>query len=671
MHDGRGGLQRLALPIIKKMKRTLDEYKLVSSTIRCLAADMIEKANSGHPGAALGLADLASVLWLEHLNVDPKDPLFPGRDRLVFSGGHASALVYALFHLSGMGKVSMDDLKSFRQWGSRCAGHPERGLLPGVEVTTGPLGQGIAMGVGLALAAKKAAIANKTWIFCGDGDMEEGISHEVCSWAGAMGLDDLILIYDSNRITIEGDVALAMNDDTKKRFESYGWKVLAVDGHDFEAIDRAYRRAAHVKGQPVLIIASTHIGFGAPTKQDSADSHGAPLGAEEVAKLKEALGFDPAKSFEVPEKVYEVFKRRTASTHQAALKWKKRGWRKPVADAAADEAIFAALPTFSNEKPIATRTACGLVMNAIAPLVPGLVGGSADLGPSNKTILKGLGDVAPHSFDGRNIHFGIRELGMSAIINGLTAFDETFRGYGATFFVFSDYCRPAIRLAALMQVPSIYIFSHDSYCVGEDGPTHEPVEHLAALRAMPNVMTWRPADANETAFAWFEILKHKTGPSCLLTTRQNVPVLDGVTAEGVAKGGYDIYIEGPQDKDTILFLATGSEVLLAIEAAKRLAAEGVGVRVASFPCVERFHRETSDLYRCQVLPQEMTKRVIVEAGTRYGLDRFRLDFRTTAYVTLDHYGASAPYQELSRQFGFTVENVYAKAKELVDGVPRS
>ena len=304
-------------------------------------------------------------------------------------------------------------------------------------------------------------------------------------------------------------------------------------------------------------------------------------------------------------------------------------------------------------------------MNALAPLVPGLVGGSADLGPSNKTVLKGLGDVGPGAFDGRNVHFGVRELGMSAIVNGFTAFDPALRGYAATFFVFSDYCRPAIRLAALMEVPSIYVFSHDSYCVGEDGPTHEPVEHLAALRAMPNVMTWRPADANETAFAWVEILQHTTGPSCLLTTRQNVPVLDGVTAEGVAKGGYDIYIAGPQNADTILFLATGSEVALAVEAAKRLAAEGVGVRVASFPCVERFHRGTSPEYRCEVLPQEMHKRVIVEAGTRFGLDRFRIDFRTTAYVTIDRYGASAPYKELSEKFGFTVDNVYKAAKELV------
>ena len=646
------------------MKLTTDELKLVSSTIRCLCADIVEKANSGHPGAPLGMADLASVLWLEHLNVDPKDPLWAGRDRLVFSGGHASALVYALFHLSGMGKLTMDELKTFRQWGSRGAGHPERGLMPGVEVTTGPLGQGIAMGVGLALAAKKAAIANKTWVFCGDGDLEEGISHEVCSWAGAMKLSDLILVYDSNHITIEGDTALAMRDDTKRRFESYGWKVLEVDGHDIEAIDRVYRRATHVKDQPVLVIATTHIGFGSPTKQDSAASHGAPLGAEEVAGLKRALGFDPEKSFFVPSEVYEMFKERTSRCHRAALKFKKLGWKKPVGDMADPAALLTALPQFPADKPVSTRSASGTVMNALAPLVPGLVGGSADLAPSNQTYLKGLGDIGPGSYDGRNIHFGIRELGMSAIVNGLTAFDETFRGFGATFFVFSDYCRPALRLAALMELPSIFVFSHDSYCVGEDGPTHEPVEHIAALRTMPNVMAWRPADAVETGYAWVEMLKHRTGPSCILTTRQNVPILEGVKAEGVAKGGYVVYSAGTQDANTVLYLASGSEVSLAVDAARRLAAEGVGVRVVSLPCVERFLAQLP-AYREEVLPQSMAKRVIVEAGSRLGLDSFRLDARTTAYVTLDRFGASAPYKVLNEKFGFTVDNVYAKAKELV------
>ena len=645
------------------MKLTEDILKLTSNTIRCLCADMIEKAQSGHPGAAMGMADLATVLWLRHLNVDPKDPAWTDRDRLVFSGGHASALVYALFHLSGMGSLKMEELMAFRQWGSRCAGHPERGVAPGVEVTTGPLGQGIAMGVGLALAAKKKNVQNRTWVFCGDGDLEEGISHEACSLAGALKLDNLTLIYDSNHITIEGDTALAMSDDAKRRFESYGWKVFEVDGHDMAAIDRVYQRAKKVVGQPAIIIATTHIGCGAPTKQDTADCHGAPLGAEELAGTKKALGFDPEKSFYVPEEVYAVFKFRTLQQHRIARKTAK-GEVSPTVFPSRKE-LVKALPAFDPAKSIATRAACGTVMNALASVVPGLVGGSADLGPSNKTILKGLGDVAPGAYEGRNIHFGIRELAMTAIVNGLTAFDGTFRGYGATFFVFSDYCKPAIRLAAIMQLPSIFIFSHDSYCVGEDGPTHEPVEQLAALRSMPNVRTWRPADANETAYAWVEMLLRTDGPSCILTTRQNLPVIEGVTAEGVSKGGYVVYQSGPQNSETILFIATGSEVVLCIEAAKRLASEGVGVRVTSFPCIERFYLETTPEYRCEVMPQEMRRRVIVEAGVRYGLDRFRLDFRTTAFVTLDHFGASAPYQTLSTRFGFTSENVYNIARTLV------
>ena len=626
------------------MKITEDTFRLVANTIRCLCADMIEKAKSGHPGAAMGMADLASVLWLKHLNVDPKDPEWAGRDRLVFSGGHASSLVYALFHLSGMGGLSMDELKTFRQWGSRCAGHPERGVAPGVEVTTGPLGQGIAMGVGLALAAKKAKVANRTWVFCGDGDLEEGISHEAASFAGAIKLDNLTLIYDSNHITIEGDTALAMADDAKKRFESYGWKVFEVDGHDFAAIDRVYRRAEKVVGCPAIIIATTHIGCGAPTKHDTADCHGAPLGADEVAGTKKALGFDPEKSFFVPDEVYSVFRSRTLQQHRFANKAKKAGPEPTTFPLPSRKELLKAIPSFDPAKPVATRAACGTVMNALAPIVTGLIGGSADLGPSNKTILKGLGDIGPGAYEGRNIHFGIRELAMTAIVNGITAFGQGFRGYGATFFVFSDYCKPA---------------------VGEDGPTHEPVEHLASLRTMPNVRTWRPADANETAYAWVEALLRSDGPSCILTTRQNLPVLEGVTAEGVASGGYVVYSAGVQDSTTILFIATGSEVSLCLEAAKRLAAEGIGVRVASFPCPERFYLETTPEYRCAVMPQEMKRRVIVEAGVRYGLDRFRLDFRTTAYVTLDHYGASAPYQTLSTKFGFTPENVYNVAKTLV------
>ena len=624
---------------------------------------MIDKANSGHPGAPLGMADLATSLWLKFLNVDPQDTKWAGRDRLVFSGGHASALVYALFHLAGVGGLTLDELKTFRQFGSRCAGHPERGLMPGVEVTTGPLGQGIAMGVGLALGAKKAKTGNKTWVFCGDGDMEEGISHEACSWAGAMKLDDLVLVYDSNRITIEGGTDLAMADDTKKRFESYGWKVYACDGHDFDAIDRTFKRALKTAGQPVLVIADTHIGFGAPTKHDSADSHGAPLGAEETKGLKAALGFDPEQSFQVSEEVYAMFAARGKRLHTQAKRWRREHPELACETKEPDYMkLVEALPKFDPAKKIATRAACGEVMNALAKVVPELVGGSADLGPSNKTILKGLGDIAPGAFEGRNIHYGIRELAMTAMANGLTAFGG-FRGFGATFFVFSDYCKPAIRLAALMKLPSIFVFSHDSFYVGEDGPTHEPIEHLVALRATPGLTTFRPADANETAFAWTEMLLNVTGPSCLLTTRQDLPVLSGVRHEGVAKGGYVIYEQGPQSMDTVLFVASGSEVSLCIEAAKKLAEEGKSVRVVSVPSFELFIRQKNE-YRETVLPELMKKRVFVEAGVRYGWDRFRMDFRTTRFVTMDHFGASAPYKTLAEKFGYTVENVLKVAKEI-------
>ncbi len=645
------------------MKISNEQLKLVSNTVRCLCADMIEKAKSGHPGVAMGLADLASTLWLRHLNVDPKDPKWYGRDRLVFSGGHASSLIYALFHLSGMGGVTMDELKAFRQFGSRCAGHPERGVMPGIEVTTGPLGQGIAMGVGLALAAKKAKTGNRTWVFCGDGDLEEGISHEACSWAGAMKLDDLILVYDSNHITIEGDTALALNDDVKKRFESYGWKVFACDGHDYDEIEKTYRRAEKVVGQPVVIVATTHIGFGAPTKQDTADSHGAPLGAEEVAGMKRALGFDPEQSFFVPQEVYDVFADRTGVQHRLAKRWVR-----DHADCAAPKAepdymkMIEALPQFETGKSVATRSACGEVMNALAKVVPELVGGSADLGPSNKTVLKGLGDVAPGSFEGRNIHYGIRELFMTAMANGITAFGG-FRGYGATFFVFSDYCRPAIRVAALMKTPSLFIFSHDSFYVGEDGPTHEPIEQLAALRSMPGVTTFRPADANETKYAFVEMLLQTAGPSCLMTTRQNIPVLDGVRHEGVARGAYVIWEGGAQDSSTVLFLSSGSEVALCIEAAKKLVVEGKSARVVSMPSWDRFFAQKCD-YREQVIPELMKKRVIVEAGVRFGWDRFRVDYRTTKFVTIDRYGASAPYKVLAQEFGFTSEHVYEVAKSI-------
>ncbi len=655
---------------------TDDQLKLASNTIRCLCADMVEKAKSGHPGAPMGMADLAATLWLRHLRVDPQDTGWKNRDRLVFSGGHASALVYALTHLSGTGGLTMEELQAFRQFGSRCAGHPERGLMPGVEVTTGPLGQGLAMGVGLALAAKMKARTNRTWVFCGDGDMEEGISHEAASLAGTLKLGGLTVIYDSNNIQIEGRVTDTNCDDAKKRFEAYGWKVIAIDGHDYAQIQRAYLSAAKVAAAPVLIIATTTIGKGAPTKADSHECHGAPLGAAEVAATKTALGFDSEKSFVVPQEVYDCFAARAALCHRwrnadvraekEALKAQGIDLRKvPVETPEERKAkLLAALPAFDPAKPMATRAANGMVMNALAEVCPSLVGGSADLEGSNKTGLKKYGWISPGDFSGRNFHWGVRELAMAALANGLTAYED-FRAFAATFFVFSDYCRPAIRLAAIMDLPSIFVFSHDSFYVGEDGPTHEPIEQLAAIRAIPNVTTFRPADANETAYAWVEMLMNTKGPSCILTTRQDLPILEGTSAEGVAKGAYVIWQAGTQDKDTILFIATGSEVSLAIDAAKRLRDETLrAVRVVSMPSVERFLAQTCR-YRELVLPEFMTKRVIVEAGSRFGWDRFRLDFRTTEFVTKDDFGASAPYKVLAQEFGFTVDNVHAAARKLV------
>ena len=650
------------------MKITNEQLQLAANTVRCLCADIVEKANSGHPGAAMGMADLAVTLWLRHLNVDPKDPAWKNRDRLVFSGGHASALVYALLHLSGTGGLGMEELQTFRQFGSRCAGHPERGVAPGVEVTTGPLGQGLAMAVGMAIAAKMKKRPNRTWVFCGDGDMEEGISHEAASLAGTLKLSGLTVIYDFNGIQIEGDVTDTNRDDAKRRFQAYGWKVYEIDGHDYDQIQRAMLKASKESEAPVLIIAKTTIGKGAPTKAGTAGCHGAPLGAEEVAATKKALGFDPEKSFFVPQEVYDVFAARAALCHR---------WRNKDAKAEKDaakagvvesvsptrEQLLAALPKFDPAKPIATRAANKTVMNALADVFPELVGGSADLEGSNKTGLTKYGWVSAQDFSGRNFHWGVRELAMSAVVNGITAY-ENFRAFGATFFVFSDYCRPAIRLAAIMNVPSIWVFSHDSFYVGEDGPTHEPIEQLAAIRTIPNVTTFRPADANETGYAWVEMLMNTKGPSCIMTTRQNLPILEGTSAEGVAKGAYAIWQAGEQTKETILFIATGSEVALAVEAARRIWDEGRrSVRVVSMPSVERFLAQQC-AYREFVVPEYMTRRVIVEAGARFGWDRFRLDFKTTKFVTKDDFGASGPYKVLAGEFGFTVEHVVAVAKEL-------
>lgn len=443
--------------------------------------------------------------------------------------------------------------------------------------------------------------------------------------------------------------------------------MLKIDGHDYDQIEKAFRKAEKITDVPVLIIATTTIGKGAPTKAGTHGCHGAPLGAEEVAATKKALGFDPEKSFYVPQEVYDLFAARAALCHRwrnRDAKVEKLNVEKLKGSTVTKEQLLAALPQFDPAKPVATRAANGTVMNALADVFPNLVGGSADLEGSNKTGLKKYGWISAEDFTGRNFHWGVRELAMAAMVNGLTAYED-FRAFGATFFVFSDYCRPAIRLAAIMELPSIWVFSHDSFYVGEDGPTHEPIEQLAAMRTMPNVTTFRPADANETGYAWVEMLMNTKGPSCIMTTRQNLPILEGTSAEGVAKGAYTIWQAGQQDKDTILFIATGSEVSLAIETAKKVWNEDQkSVRVVSMPSVERFLAQKCT-YREFVVPEYMTKRVIVEAGTRFGWDRFRLDFKTTQFVTKDDFGASGPYKVLAEKFGFTVENVYSAAKKLI------
>jgi len=643
------------------MKYTNDQLKLAANTVRCLCADMVEKANSGHPGAPMGLADLAVSLWLKYLDFDPKDVAWEGRDRFVLSGGHGSTLAYALLHLAGVKGAEMDQLQTFRQLGSRCAGHPERGVMPGVEVTTGPLGQGIAMGVGLALAAKMAGRANRTWIFCGDGDLEEGISHEAASFAGNLNLDKLVLVYDSNGITIEGSTALSMKDDPKKRFEAYGWKVLTCDGHDLDQIDRVFRKATKTEGQPVVIIATTTIGCGSPNKKGTSGVHGAPLGADELKATKAALGFDPEQCFQVPQEVYDCFASRAAAGHRLRNRWVKEHKNDEAVRVPAPANLLKALPQFDPAKTVATRAACGTVMNALAKVQKNLVGGSADLEPSNKTGLKDYGWIAAGDYTGRNVHFGIRELAMSAIVNGISAYGG-YRAFGATFFVFSDYCKPAMRLAALMNLPSMWVFSHDSFYVGEDGPTHEPVEQLAMLRSMPNLAVFRPADANETGYCWVEMLKRTEGPSCILTTRQNLPILEGTSADGVSRGAYTVY--GAAVNPDVLFLASGSEVALCVEAAKVLAAEGKAVRVVSMPCWQLF-RQQSLAYRESVIPSTCRRRVIAEAGVSFGWERFAGDPATTRYITLDRFGESGPYKVLAEHFGFTAANVLAKAREVV------
>ena len=656
--------------------------QLCANTIRCLSIDAIQAANSGHPGLPLGLADVASVLWLKYLKHDPKKTSWADRDRFVLSGGHGSMLLYSLMHLSGYG-VSLDDIKRFRQLGSRTPGHPEYGCTDGVETTTGPLGQGIATAVGMALAERMLAarvntdgdfkpVDHRTFVFCGDGDLMEGISHEACSLAGHLKLDRLVLFFDSNAITIEGSTDLACSDNVKKRFESYNWHVLETDGHDFAAIDRTIRRALRLTGKPVAIICRTTIGKGSPNKQGTSSCHGAPLGEDEVKLTKKALGFDADKYFYVPQEVYDVFAVRTAKLHRQQLKWTRqyKEWRKanPEQAVAWDRHMSGALPenlesrmpSFDLAKPLATRSASGQIINALAPVMPQLVGGSADLGPSNNTVIKGADSVSAANYGGRNLHFGIRELAMSCVLSGMTLHGG-FRVYGGTFFVFSDYCRPAIRTASLMKLPVIYVFTHDSFYVGEDGPTHQPVEQLAALRCIPGVTVYRPSDATETSAAWLAALRNVNGPTALILTRQTLPVIDRTVcapASGLEKGGYVLWQSG-KGKPDVTIIASGSEVALALGAAQQMT--DANVRVVSMPSREIFAAQ-SEKYRNSVLDPACTRRLVIEAGSSFGWDIYAGP--EGKILSIDRFGTSGPYKDLAKYFGFTVENVLALAKSL-------
>ncbi len=663
------------------MKLTDKTLALAANTIRCLAIDGIQAANSGHPGAPMGLADIASVLWLKYLNHDPSDASWPNRDRFVLSGGHGSMLLYSLLHLSGY-NLPYEELKKFRQFGSLTPGHPEYGHTHGVETTTGPLGQGIANAVGMALSERMSAarynteectlIEHKTYVMCGDGDLEEGISHEACSLAGHLKLSNLVLFYDDNSITIEGSTNLSVSDNAKKRFQAYNWLVLEIDGHDYEQIDRAIRKASKFNDKPVFIICKTTIGKGSPNKAGTSGIHGAPLGVDEVAATKRELGMPDDKSFYIPEEVSELFKDRSAKLKRVNNKWKRlfKTWKQAnpekaetfekCANDVIPEDIESILPEFDLSKAVATRNASGTIMNALAKALPQLIGGSADLAPSTKTWLNDMGEVLNGDFSGRNLHYGIRELAMSAVMNGIQAYGG-FRVFGATFFVFSDYCRPAMRIGAIMGLPNIYVFTHDSFYVGEDGPTHEPVEQLAALRCMPNITVIRPSDPTETGAAWVTALRNKKGPTAILLTRQNMKVIDRKeypSASNLEKGAYTLWQSGCGTPDLII-IASGSEVEIALEAARKL--EGRNIRVVSMPSWELFERQNLG-YRERIIDKDCERTLVIEAGVSFGWQRYTA--RHAEFITLDTFGASGPYKKLAEEFGFTVENAIAKANEL-------
>ncbi len=657
--------------------------QLCINAIRALAMDAVQRANSGHPGTPMALAPLAYVLWQRHLRYNPANPDWFGRDRFVLSCGHACMLLYAVLYLTGY-DLSLDDLKQFRQWGSRTPGHPEHGLTPGVEATTGPLGQGVGNAVGMALAeAHLAARFNRpghaivdhyTYFLASDGDLMEGVSHEACSLAGHLRLGKLIGIYDDNRITIDGATTLTLSDDTAKRFESYGWHVERVsDGNDLDALDRALAAARRVADRPSLVIVRTHIAYGSPHKQDTPEAHGAPLGEDEVRLTKQRLGWPSLEPFFVPADALAQWRRARERGAQLEAEWQARydAYRAAHPELAAEferrragrlpEGWDAGLPAFGPGDALATRAASGKTLRALAPRLPELIGGSADLAGSTHLAF-GDGDVAPGRWGGRDIHFGVREHAMGAVLNGL-ALHGGLRPVGSTFLIFSEYMRPPIRLAAMSRLPVIYVFSHDSIGLGEDGPTHQPVEQLAALRAIPDLIVIRPADATETVEAWRAALLHRDGPVALVLTRQAVPVIDRsryAPANGLRLGGYVLADAEGGDPELVL-VGSGSEVALVLGAYERLRASGRRVRAVSMPCLEFFARQPAE-YRRAVLPPGVP-RLAVEAAAPQPWHRWVGE--RGAILGVERFGASAPYERIYHEFGLTVDDVVRAARGLL------
>lgn len=655
----------------------------IANTIRGLTIDAVQKANIGHPGMPMGTADIATVLWTKFLRYNPADPEWPDRDRFVLSAGHGSMLIYSLLYLTGF-DLSLEELKQFRQWGSKTPGHPESHLTPGVETTTGPLGQGISNAVGLALAERWLAakfnqpdhtvVDHYTYVIASDGDLMEGVSHESCALAGHLGLDKLIVLYDDNHITIDGDTNLAYSDDVGKRFEAYGWHTLAIDGHNPDEIEEALIAARHETSKPSIIACRTHIGFGSPNKQDTASVHGEPLGQDEVKRTKENLKWPLEPTFFVPDDVLDYMRQVGEAGETRQAEWQKRfddyQDQHPELASLFLQSLNGELPSgweeglvnmFEPDGAIATRAASGKVLDKLAPRISTLLGGSADLTGSNKTRPSDVAHLTREDFSGRYIHFGVREHGMSSILTGLSLHGGV-RPYGGTFLVFSDYLRPTMRLASMMEQPVIYVFTHDSIGLGEDGPTHQPIEHLMSLRMIPGLTLIRPADANETAAAWQQALSNKSGPTALVLTRQGLPILDLSHLEedeGVARGAY---ILNDADEPKVILIATGSEVHIALEAQQQLADKNVAARVVSMPSWELFDDQSS-AYKEKVLPASIKARVAVEAGTPIGWERYIGP--SGAVIGLDHFGASAPYKEIYQHFGITAGAVAAAALDQV------